>query len=39
MIILGNLIIGPRQGSSPVRSIVQCLARKDGTDKFYTIKV
>ncbi|CAG2226704.1 SHIK [Mytilus edulis] len=34
----GPYLLGPRQGSSPVRSIVQCLARKDGTDKFYTIK-
>ena len=30
---------GPRIGSSPVRSIVQCLARKEGTDDFYTLKV
>ncbi|CAG2236482.1 SHIK [Mytilus edulis] len=35
----GPYLLGPRQGSSPVRSIVQCLARKDGTDKFYTIKI
>ena len=30
---------GPRLGSSPVKSIVQCLARKEGTDNFYTLKV
>ena len=34
-----NNFPGPRIGSSPVRSIVQCLARKDGTDHFYTLKV
>lgn len=31
--------IGPRLGNSPVPSIVQCLARKDGTDDFYQLKV
>ncbi len=30
---------GPRLGNSPVQSIVQCLARKDGTDDFYQLKV
>ncbi|XP_074655120.1 serine/threonine-protein kinase 40-like [Tubulanus polymorphus] len=35
----GPYLLGPRLGSSPVRSIVQCLARKDGTDDFYTIKI
>lgn len=30
---------GPRLGNSPVPSIVQCLARKDGTDDFYQLKV
>lgn len=32
-------LLGPRLGSSPVRSIVQCLARKEGTNEFYTLKV
>ena len=32
-------LLGPRIGSSPVRSIVQCLARKEGSDDFYTLKV
>lgn len=31
--------VGPRLGNSPVPSIVQCLARKDGTDDFYQLKV
>lgn len=31
--------LGPRLGNSPVPSIVQCLARKDGTDDFYQLKV
>lgn len=35
----GPYLLGPRQGTSPVRSIVQCLARKEGTDHFYTIKI
>ncbi|WAR07292.1 STK40-like protein [Mya arenaria] len=35
----GPYLLGPRLGSSPVKSIVQCLARKDGTDKFYTLKI
>lgn len=35
----GPFLIGPRLGASPVRSIVQCLARKEGTDNFYTLKV
>ena len=32
-------IAGTRLDSSPVRSIVQCLARKEGTDEFFTLKV
>lgn len=32
-------LTGPRLGNSPVPSIVQCLARKDGTDDFYQLKV
>lgn len=35
----GPYLLGPRLGSSPVKSIVQCLARKDGTDNFYTLKI
>ncbi|GFR06802.1 hypothetical protein TNCT_609431 [Trichonephila clavata] len=35
----GNYLLGPRLGSSPVRSIVQCLAKKYGTDDFYAIKI
>ncbi|KAL8586659.1 hypothetical protein ACOMHN_040167 [Nucella lapillus] len=35
----GQYLLGPRIGSSPVRSIVQVLARKEGTDEFYTLKI
>nr|XP_025712988.1 serine/threonine-protein kinase 40 isoform X2 [Callorhinus ursinus] len=35
----GPFILGPRLGNSPVPSIVQCLARKDGTDDFYQLKI
>ena len=35
----GPYLMGPRLGSSPVRSITQCLARRTGTDEFYTLKV
>ena len=35
----GPYLIGPRLGSSPVSSITQCLARKSGSDQFYTLKV
>lgn len=35
----GPFLLGPRLGSSPVRSIVQCLARKENTDDFRTIKI
>lgn len=35
----GPYLLGPRLGSSPVRSIVQCLARKEKTDDFYTLKI
>lgn len=34
-----SLLTGPRLGNSPVQSIVQCLARRDGTDDFYQLKV
>lgn len=35
----GTYLLGPRLGNSPVRSIVQCLAKKEGTDDFYSIKI
>ena len=35
----GPYLLGPTLGTSPVRSIVQCLARKEGTDDFYCLKV
>ncbi|XP_075227343.1 serine/threonine-protein kinase 40-like [Lycorma delicatula] len=35
----GPFLLGPTLGNSPVNSIVQCLARKEGTDQFYTLKI
>ncbi|XP_046415752.1 serine/threonine-protein kinase KIN4-like isoform X1 [Neodiprion fabricii] len=35
----GPYLLGPPIGTSPVKSIVQCLARRAGSDKFYTIKI
>ncbi|KAK9498452.1 hypothetical protein O3M35_003087 [Rhynocoris fuscipes] len=35
----GPYLLGPTLGNSPVKSIVQCLARLEGTDKFYTLKI
>ncbi|GFY45560.1 hypothetical protein TNIN_266871 [Trichonephila inaurata madagascariensis] len=35
----GDYLLGPRLGSSPVRSIVQCLGKKVGTDNFCAIKI
>lgn len=35
----GPYLLGPTLGSSPVKSIVQCLARRDGADDFYTLKI
>ncbi|EDV24637.1 uncharacterized protein TRIADDRAFT_26082 [Trichoplax adhaerens] len=35
----GPYLLGPRVGNSPVRSIVQCLAKLEGTDQFYTMKI
>ncbi|ODM90143.1 Serine/threonine-protein kinase 40 [Orchesella cincta] len=35
----GEYLLGPKQGSSPVKCIQQYLARKDGTDEFYIIKM
>lgn len=34
----GPYVLGPLIGTSPVKSILQCLAKKSGTDKFYMIK-
>ena len=36
---IGPFILGPVLGNSPVKSIVQCLARQEKTDKFFTVKV
>lgn len=36
---IGPYILGPVLGNSPVKSIVQCLARQEKTDKFFTVKV
>jgi len=35
----GPYLIGPRLGTSPVSSITQCLARKSGSEEFYTLKM
>ena len=35
----GPYLLGPTLGSPPVKSITQCLARKMGTDKFFTLKL
>ncbi|MPC63718.1 Serine/threonine-protein kinase 40 [Portunus trituberculatus] len=35
----GPYLLGPRLGTSPVCSIVQCLARKKDTESFYTLKI
>lgn len=35
----GPYLLGSRLGNSPVRSIVQCLAKKEGTDDFYSVKI
>lgn len=35
----GPYLLGPTLGNSPVKSIVQCLARLEGTDQFYTLKI
>lgn len=35
----GPYVLGPVIGSSPVQSIVQCIARKSGTDNYFTIKI
>lgn len=35
----GPYLLGPKLGPSPVKSIVQCLARKEKTDDYYQIKI
>lgn len=35
----GPYLLGPKLGPSPVKSIVQCLARKAKTDEFYQVKI
>ena len=35
----GPYVLGPILGNPPVRSITQCLARKMGSDKFFTLKL
>lgn len=35
----GPYLLGPKLGPSPVKSIVQCLARKEKSDEFYQIKI
>lgn len=35
----GQYILGPKIGHSPVESIVQYLAKKEGTDEFVQLKV
>lgn len=34
----GPFLLGPKLGPSPVKSIVQCLARKEKTDDFYQVR-
>lgn len=35
----GQYLIGPRLGVSPVKSIVHCLGRKEGTDRYFLLKI
>jgi len=35
----GDYLIGPRLGASPVKSISHCLGRKDGTDRYFMLKI
>lgn len=35
----GPYLLGPKLGPSPVKSIVQLLARKEKTDDFYQVKL
>ena len=35
----GNYLLGPKLGLSPVKSIIQCLARREFTQKYYQLKL
>ena len=35
----GQYLIGPKLGISPVKCIQHCLGRKDGTDRYYLLKI
>ena len=35
----GQYLIGPRLGVSPVKSIVHCLGRREGTDRYFLLKI
>lgn len=35
----GKYLLGPKLGISPVKSIVQCLARLENSDKYFQIKL
>jgi len=35
----GPLLIGPQLCTSPVKCVTHCLARRDGTDYFFTLKI
>ena len=35
----GKYLLGPKLGVSPVKSIVQCLARLENTDQYYQVKL
>jgi serine/threonine-protein kinase 40 len=35
----GPYLLGPKLGNSPVKSMIHCLARKEGTNDYYTVKV
>lgn len=36
---IGDFLIGPKLAVSPVKSILHCLGRKDGTDRYYLLKI
>ena len=35
----GNYLLGPKLGLSPVKSIIQCLARREFTQEYYQLKL
>jgi len=35
----GDYLIGPKLGISPVKSILHCLGRREGTDRYYLLKI